>query len=177
VKTQSAPIAVTGHRFARYVLWVRLMLVWVAGVLLANARPVSRRRIRQRYGFVSIDGLARLVRNLIILRGAQLGGNPRPRPNARRSDARPGFHRRTRPRNLLRATGGARLRRALKHRDPAQRIAILLRALSNLDSFAARLVRRLRHRLTRLRPLTPIRPAAAVVTILAAIKAAHTDTS
>ncbi|MGE4039345.1 MAG: hypothetical protein AB7F85_16500, partial [Hyphomonadaceae bacterium] len=151
------PPAISAHRFARYVVWVRLMVVWVAG-LLAPLRA-SERHLRQRGWHACTHPLARLVRDLILLRTAQLSRRRHP-PFAVRNHARPGFRRRMRVRQLLRAAAGARLRRTLRDRRPAQRLSLLLDALANIETHAARLVARARRGLTRLHPLTLVRALA-----------------
>lgn len=157
MKTSPRPPAISAHRFARYVLWVRLMIVWAAA-LLAPLRP-NPRQVRQRGGLACTHELARLVRNLILVRTAQLSRRRHP-PIRLRNHARPGFRRRMRVRQLLRAAAGARLRRALRGRAPAQRLSILLEALANIETHAASLVRRARRGLTRLHPLTLATPSA-----------------
>lgn len=148
------PPAISAHRFARYVVWVRLMVVWVAGLLAPlHASP------RQRGWHACTHPLARLVRDLILLRTAQLSRKRHP-PFAVRNHARPGFRRRMRVRQLLRAAAGARLRRTLRGRRPAQRLSLLLDALANIETHAARLVARARRGLTRLHPLTLVRALA-----------------
>ncbi|WP_395644994.1 hypothetical protein [Terricaulis sp.] len=138
------------HRLARIILWARTMLAWLASVLFADAKPASRRRIRQRYGFAGLDWAARLVRGLAIIRAAEITGiRPVPRPQLRNA-ARPGFRRRITRGGIGRALAGARFRKALKARDPQQRLQLLLAAATDIDAFARRyLVRRLLRRLTK----------------------------
>lgn len=55
---------------------------------------------------------------------------------------------------MMRASLGSRLRAALRHRDPRERIARLLSAIGDLDGYARRyLVRRMLRRFTKLRPI------------------------
>lgn len=158
------PSLINPYRIARLVAWLSAMLAWAMSVLYAHASP-SRRRIRQRYGFLSLGRIERLVRALIIVRATELT-RLRARPGFRgaRNAAARGFRRRTAPGAWLRAIAGSRLRRALKHRDPAQHIQRLLVALGDIDGFARRyLVRRAARRLTRRRPILLLAPPAALL--------------
>lgn len=121
------------------------MLSWIAAVLFADG-AVSRRHIRQRFN-ISLDRLTRRVRNLLIIRAAQLA--------RRREPKRLRYWRRGRDlrrAHFLRSAFGGHLRRTLKHKDIATRIARLIAVLRNLDAYAAQLAKRLRRGLTRLWP-------------------------
>lgn len=159
---------------ARYVLWVQVLLVWAA-TLLVPLRP-SARHLRQRGWFACTHRLAGLVRNLIVLRAAELARVDR-RPPIARNDARPGFRRRMRVRHLLRAATGAQLRRALRHRCDGKRLSILLDALADLETHAATLARRARRGLTRLRPVMLVRPSPCALGGVLSAAPAPADTS
>jgi hypothetical protein len=159
------PPLINPHRIARLIAWLRAMLAWAASVLFVDAAP-SRRRIRQRYRFLSLNRLERLVRALIIIRAIDLAHlRARPRRGVLRNAATNGFHRCTERGAWLRAIAGSRLRKALKHRDPAQRIQLLLAALANIDGFARRyLLPRAERRLTRRFPILMLAPPVAATT-------------
>jgi hypothetical protein len=142
------------HRLRRLALWTLAVLSWIAAMLFSD-RAVSLRHIQQRTGFISLAWLTDLVGKLLIARAAQLA---RLRRRKRRVYWRHGrdLHR---P-HIIRSVLGARLRRALKHRDIAAWIANLTAVLRNLDAYAAPLAKRLRRGLTRLwRIVPPIAPA------------------
>ena len=147
----------TPHRLQRLVLWTLTMLSWVAAVMFANRR-IGRRHASQR-GDISIAWLTRVVSALIMIRALHIiGRTPRPRPRywMRGRD--------TRPSHFQRSLFGARLRRLLKHKDPATHLAQLGTILRNLDTYAAHLARCLRGRRRRLfRTLPPIAPAVHVL--------------
>lgn len=166
------------HRIARLIAWLRAMLAWAASVLFADAAP-SRRHIRQRYGFLALDPLARLVRDLAIVRAADLTHlRARPRFRGVRNASAQGFHRRTTRGAWKRAIAGSRLRNALKHRDPAQRIQLLLAAIADIDAFALRyLARRAKRRLTRLLPILMFAPPPALFVSRAAPEPCAVNTS
>jgi len=163
----------TKHRRARLIAWTLAMLAWFAWVFSAGGAP-KRRHMRQRYGFISLDGLARNVALLIIVRAAELGGVRRYRSNPFFSRLR-GRHRW--PRHITRSIIGARLRRALKHRDFTTRVAILARALRRLDAWAERHARRRRRGMTRLWPMRAAPTSAAPLVTLAVTPAFLADSS
>jgi hypothetical protein len=167
------------HRFARLIRWALTLLAWLALVLFSETARVNRRRIRRRYGFVSLVWIERLVRALAIIRAVEIAGiSERRRPPARNA-APAGFRRRIERRNAsLRTMVGARFSSALKHRDPAERIRRLMAALADIDAFVRRyLVKRLLRRLTKLCAIVMFAPPAAAVTFLAAPPAEFADTS
>jgi hypothetical protein len=130
MKTSRRPY-LTQHRRRRLGLWALAMLAWIAS-LLAGHEPTWR-QLRQRYRRMSIHGLAMMVKRLILLRAADIAGLKRKR--------RPLYFkhgRDMRRRHFMRSIFGSRLRRALDHRDPIARIAILIDALTHLDAWAAR---------------------------------------
>jgi hypothetical protein len=167
------------HRIARLIAWLRAMLAWAASVLFADTARPSRRHIRQRYRFLSLDPLARLVRDLAIVRATDLVHlRSRPRSRGVRNAAAHGFRRRTTRGAWTRTIAGSRLRNALKHRDPAQRIHRLLAAIADIDAFARRyLVPRAKRRLTRLFPVLMFAPAAAPLVSCTAPDPCAADTS
>ena len=145
------------HRRDRLIAWALATLVWIASVLFTERAP-ARRHIRQRYGLFSLRSLTRLVLTLAIARAVELT-QIRPRSRQLRNAAPPGFRRRTRPRALIRAIAGARLRKALKRGDLTQRIQFLIAALSDIDAFTRRyLVPRALRRLTKLCAVIAIAP-------------------
>lgn len=152
--TSSRSTPISARRLARLTAWTRLVLVWFAMFLFAPSPPDNLRRVN-RFGFLSLDALALCVRDLIVIRAAQMiAAAPQRRP--RLDYATTGFRRRLHPRQLIRAAAGARLRRALRHHDPATRISILLAALRDLDRFARAIARKL----TRLTPIVIAAPRA-----------------
>lgn len=132
------------------------MLAWFALGGLGNDR--QRRRAE-----ISFDKIERAVRNVIIIRAAQLMA-PRKLKPRRRHAYKP-------PRISLRSIGGAWLRRRLHTRgDPITRATQLLAALRNWRALGAQLARRRATGLTRLarawfaadRPTPAFVPAAPV---------------
>ncbi len=165
------------HRFARLVRWATAMLAWLALVMFSETSRIDRRHIRQRYRFVSLDWIERLVRAFVVIRTIEITGlKKRPRP-ALRNAASAGFRRRIKPASM-RATVGGRLRKALKHRDPRVRMQRLMAALADIDGFARRyLVARALKRLTKLNAVVMFAPPAGAVVSLCAVPALAADTS
>lgn len=175
---QSPQPAITPHRFARIVLWAKRMLAWVALTLHSESAPrVMRRHIRQRYGFISLAWIERLVGALALIRAAKIA-RLKPLKRAPAHTAAPsGFHRRAPRAGGRRATLGGRFRKALKRRDPRERLHCLLSALSDIDAFARRyLVKRGLRRLTRRRPLIIAAPPAQPLESLTAAAVGAADT-
>lgn len=124
--------------------------------MLFHDRAVTVRHIQQRFDLISLPWLTSLVGKLIILRAGKLA-------RLRRADHiywRRG--RDIRPPHMFRSVIGARLRRALTHKDARVWIANLIAALRNLDAHAIQLAQRLRRGLTRLW-LTPAPNSLSVV--------------
>jgi hypothetical protein len=145
-------LKLTQHHRRRIILWALAMLTWVASVF-AGAKP-KRRHLSQR-GDVSIPCLARLVKQFIFVRAGEMMRLPHRDP--------PNFMKRGRdlqPRHAARSIYGSALRRALTHRDPLTRIAILIDALTHLDVWATRLTKRFRNGLRRLWAIAPERTSA-----------------
>jgi hypothetical protein len=161
------------HRRARLTAWTLAILAWLAWVFSADRAP-KRRHMRKRYGFISLDRLARRVALLVIIRAVELGG-------IRRYKSNPFFLRlrgRDRwPRHVTRSLIGGRLRRALKHESFSARVAILTDALNYLDLWAARHAARRRRGMTRLWPLLAAPTPAAPIAALAAPAAFLADSS
>ncbi|MGD9982277.1 MAG: hypothetical protein AB7H66_13125 [Hyphomonadaceae bacterium] len=151
------------HRRARLIAWTLAMLAWLAWVFVADRAP-SRRHMRQRYGLISLDRLARKVALLILVRAGELA-HKRRRANPFLARCR---GRARQPRHICRSIIGSRLRRALKHRDFTTRITILTDALRRLDVWARRYVRQMRRGLTRLWPIRAKPAPSAPLSTLAA---------
>lgn len=144
------PTLLKPHRVARLIAWLRAMLAWAVSVLWTEDAPANRRHIRQRYRFLSLDRIERYVRALAIIRAMDIT-RLRVRRRGLRNTAGSGFRRRTERAAMMRAVAGSRFRKALKHRDPVQRVRRLFAALADIDAFARRyLVPRALRRLTRL---------------------------
>jgi hypothetical protein len=135
------------HRRQRLVLWVLAMLAWIASVLAG--KPIGARQGRQR-GHVSLDGLTRMVTQLLIVRAGELA---RLRRRRRFTYFKRG--RDLRCRHLFRSLIGSRLRRAMKRKHIGARIAVMIHVLRHLDAYARPLAQRMRRRLTRLWAITP----------------------
>ena len=144
----------TQHRCRRLVLWALTMLAWI-GAVLAGVVP-NRRRQRQR-GDVSLDTLADFIKQLVLMRDAEVSDVEYERALFSRHD------RDLRCAHVFRSVIGSKLRRALRHRDPARRIALLIHALKHLDVLTADFARRVRRGFTRLWPILPaLMPAVAI---------------
>ncbi|MGE4038519.1 MAG: hypothetical protein AB7F85_12320, partial [Hyphomonadaceae bacterium] len=104
------PRPISSHRLKRIALWAMAMLLWIAA-LCGGAAPKAR-HVQQR-GDTRLDELARMVRNLVIVRAVAMVTPPR----------RPARHgpRRT-ARHYLRSCAGAELRRLFRARDPRARV-------------------------------------------------------
>jgi hypothetical protein len=160
----------TQHRRRRLALWAAAMLSWVAAVLFAG-RDVTVRLLRQRYERVSIERLTRLVINLLIIRARELA----PVRKGKLRYWRHGRH--LVARHFIRSLIGSKLRRVLKHKDLATRVANLIRVLRNLDAAARQLGARMKRRLTRLSAIKPARLPADALVSLAAPTLAFADSS
>lgn len=161
------PPLLTPHRCARLVAWAQAMLAWLATALFGAGALSGAWRLRR---YPLLDSIEHLVRGLAICRTIELA-HLRERPRARllHDTLGAGFRRRTERSEILRSIAGSRWRKALKHRDPAQRLQRLLAALADIDSFARRyLVPRAMRRLTRLFPVLPVAPPAVRVASRAA---------
>ncbi|MGQ0533700.1 MAG: hypothetical protein ACT4OF_13565, partial [Caulobacteraceae bacterium] len=165
------------HRFAQIVRWAQAMLAWLALVLCSETARIDRRHIRQRYRFVSLDWIERLIGALVLIRTVEITGIEK-QPRSLRNAAPTGFRRRIKRAGRRRATLGSRLRKALKHRDPRERIRRLMAALADIDAFARRyLVPRALRRLTKLYAIVMTAPPADAVHCLAARSVCFADSS
>jgi hypothetical protein len=150
------------------------MLVWFAGVF-TGAMKYSRRL--RRYGDLTLNHLATQIAALIYHRAVNLLSlYARPQQIVRVFGVR-GFRQRTGPKSLVRAAHGSWLRKALRHRDPATRICILLHALAHIDRYVARILPRLKRRLTRISARVIAAPPAHAVRSLADVEACAADSS
>lgn len=120
------------------------MLSWIAAVLFGG-KDFAPRQLLQRCGRISLERLTRRTIYLLILRADELAGQ--------RVRRRVRYHkhgRDLRPRHLIRSLLGSKLRRVLRPKGLAARIAALINVLRNLDAHAQRLAARMKRRLTRL---------------------------
>mgnify|MGYP000499719707 CR=1 FL=1 len=167
------PSLISALRFDRLTAWARLVLLWMGALMFAPpGAPFNRRRIA-RYQHMTLGRMANTVARLILIRAAILYAPPRRHRRTSRHFAPNGVRQRATPHHLVRSAIGSRIRRALRHRDPGQRLAILLDALVNIDALARKLYRRL----TRLRPLIVARPRASAWQSAPALAPAAADTS
>lgn len=172
------PPPAKSHRIARITIWARAMLAWLALFILSPEAGGVRRHIRQRYRFISLDKIERLICALVLIRSVEIA---RPRRRAHRqvrNAAPPSFRRRVRRGGLLRATFGSRLRASLRHRDPRERIARLVAAAADIDGYARRyLVPRAVRGLARLYAVILVAPQASALAgeIVAPPKAADSS--
>jgi hypothetical protein len=138
------------HRRQRLVLWALTMLHWIAA-MLAGCK-VSPRHIAQR-GDISLAWLTRLVTDLLFIHATHVG-------RLRRRGAPYWRHGRDlRRRHFRRSVLGAKLRRALRHKDLVTHIARLVDVLRNLDAYATQLFRNFRRRRRLWSTTPPIAPA------------------
>lgn len=167
------PRPLSKHRRARLIAWALAMLVWMAQVLF-GAVAFKPRHERQRAERMSLAGLERMVKQLIISRAIDLS-----RRRWRRSRVRAYRGRALVARSWANAVIGSRVRRMLRRRAIGERIAVLIHALRHLDYYAALVAKRVKRGQTRrwlyLFALPPA-PDARVIT-LAAPQAFAADTS
>lgn len=133
----------TKHRVDRLNAWARLWLVWFVGFCASFWRD-DRTQARD------VARAARSVASLVILNAVERMPTP-PRTNNRHGRLNP-VH--------LRGVAGSRLRHALQGRDWRARLMAILTVMRDLDMHVAKLVRRLRRGMTRLRVIDP-KPEAA----------------
>lgn len=169
------PSPINSHRLARLIVCAQAIVAWAAAAFFGDM-IASRRRIRQRFGLLSLDKLALIVRNLMIARAGALFGKKQSRQW--RDYAPCGFRRRKRARNVLRSIAGSRLRRFLREGDFASRLARMTHILRNLDAYVgAFLKRRAKRGINRIIAVLPQGPPHAAVRSLAAPAAVVADTS
>ena len=165
---------ISQHRLERLATWSQLMLVWFAGAFVGAF--TKSRRLR-RYGDLKLNALATQVAALIFHRAVNLLSlYARPQQTVRVFGMR-GFKQRTGPKSLVRAAHGSWLRKQLRHRDPVARISILLHALANIDRYVARILPRLKRRLTRISARIIAAPPAHAVRSLACVEICAADSS
>ncbi len=165
---------ISQHRLETLATWSQLMLVWFVGAFTGAMK--NSRRFR-RYGDLKLDALATQVAAIIFHRAVNLLRlYARPQHIVRVFGVR-GFHQRTGPKSLIRAAHGSWLRKALRHRDPVARISILLHALANIDRYVARILPRLKRRLTRISARVIAAPPAHEVRSLADVEPCAADSS
>ncbi len=165
------------HRTARLISWAVAMLSWIA-LALCGERFTSRRHLHQRYGFVSLTWLKKLLCALVITRAADMVMDRRSRAGKIRNTAPAGFRRRINPAGRSRAILGSRLRKALAAPTAHGRIARLIAAFSDLDAFTRRyMLARAQKRLTKLCAIILFAPPADAVHALAAPALMSADTS
>ena len=98
---QKPPSPINPHRLARLIVWAQATVVWTAAVLFGEI-VAGRRRIRRRYGLLSLGKLTLVVRNLMIARAGEiLASRARRRPYRHQPPS--GFCRRLRARSPLRS--------------------------------------------------------------------------
>ncbi|WP_395645280.1 hypothetical protein [Terricaulis sp.] len=146
------------------------MLAWIAA-LLSGAEPL-RRHLRHRCRKMSLHVIVRLIKQLILVRAAQINGLRRKRRPILFKHGRD-----LRRRHFLRSLYGSKLRRALRHRDPLARIVLLAQALKDLDALAERFAQRLRCGFMRLWAIAPAPTLAACIPDAPAAKLACADSS
>ena len=165
---------ISQHRLERLATWSRLMLVWIVGAFIGTMK--NSRRLR-RFGDLTLNALATQVAAIIYHRAVNLLRlYARPQEIVRVFGTR-GFKQRTGPKSLIRAAHGSWLRKALRHRDPVARISILLHALANIDRYVARILPRLKRRLTRISARVIAAPPAQQVRSLALADICAADSS
>jgi NAD(P)H-dependent flavin oxidoreductase YrpB (nitropropane dioxygenase family) len=136
------------HRLQRLVLWALVMLQWIAAALAGHG--IGRRHLAQR-GDVSLAWLTRFATDLLFIRATHIG-----RLRLRGPTRYWRHGRDLRRRHFRRSLLGARLRRALKHKNLVTHIARLIGVLRDLDAHATRLWRNLRRRRRLWRTTPPI---------------------
>lgn len=161
----------TPHHRRRLALWTLAILSWIAAVLFGG-KEIAHRHMLQRCGRISLERLMRRTIYLLIIRAAELTGR---RPRQRLSYYKHG--RDLRPRHFLRSLLGAELRRALRPKGLAARIAALINVLRNLDAHAERLAARMKRGLTRLWALAAASASAIVIMGPPTLRRARADTS
>ena len=174
---KTPPPLLNPNRTARLISWAVTMLRWIALVLFSDT-VAPRRHGRQRYRFVSLFWLKKLLYSLAIVRAVQMAGVTRTPPRRVRNAAPSGFRRRVNRPFKMRAILGSRLRKALRARTARERITRLIDAFADLDGFARRyLVPRALRRLTKLCAIVMRAPPADAIFSAAAPIPAHADTS
>ncbi len=158
---RSAPAPISQHKLARLNAWMRLWLIWFAGVFAEMWGRGEGAHAR------AFDEPARYVAHLVILHVfARLKLKPRC------------AHRHGRLKYAsLRAVAGSALRRTMRGRDGAARLFAIFAVLRDIDAHVARLLRRLRNGLTRMRVILPRAETAPAPCAPAFPRVAFADTS
>jgi hypothetical protein len=158
------------HRLARAAAWAMAVFVWlIAG--MPNHTSAGKRH-HKRYAGVRIAQLRAFVRNVVLIRAAQL---VKPLPLHRFRNYAPAGFRRGHACQTLRRIAGGWLRRRLNCSGSLVR---LLGALRQWRRPGAELARRHRkRRLTRLCPMLIVRPPASLIRSMAALAPAYADSS
>lgn len=138
---RTAPQTISKHRLARLNVCARLTLVWLVGVIAAWWGEGGRAHPR------ALDRVAHGVGALIVLNAIERHTPLKP-PKYRPIPQR---------RANLRAVIGADLRRALRAGDLPSRVMAILAVVRDAKHHIAKLLRRLRSGLTRLRIIAPKR--------------------
>lgn len=160
MRQQQRHSPITEHSLARITTWLAALLLWII-----SGAPLKRDGHRHRHN-IPLTKLRRTVQNIILIRAAKMLRAPAPR--AFRDFAPSGFRVRRKD-VLLRACGGAWLRRRLRTRGSViAQARHLFAILSNVRVLAAQLATRRRGGLTRLRVLCLIAPSAEACASLAA---------
>jgi hypothetical protein len=136
------PILTNAHRLTRLVTWLQLWLAWAVGafgVWMAEGERPSRR---------NLDKIARFACHLVVFHACA-----HVRGCWRRSQHR---HGRLKP-LTRRVIIGARLRKAVRGRDFAQRLLAILSLVRDMERHIAQTAARLRAGFSRLRILYPTR--------------------
>lgn len=166
------------NRKARLISWALAMLNWIA-LVLCDTAFAGRRRVRQRYRFISLVRLEKLLGALAVTRAAEMAGRLRRPSRSVRNAAPAGFGRRIKRPALMRATLGSCFRKALRAPTLRERIARLIAAFSDLDAFTRRyLLPRALKRLTKLCAIIMrAPPAQSIASIIAPLAPVSADTS
>lgn len=144
------------RKLARLIAFTSLVLAWIGTMLFGDEKPISRRHVRQRYAWLNLNVMARVIAHLVLARAVAFA--PRLPKRTQRNYAGAGFTRSIGRSHVLRTLIGSRLRKSLKHPDVATRFARLLDALRNIDALARQLAHRLRKGRTRVSPIIAVRP-------------------
>ncbi|MBX9747581.1 MAG: hypothetical protein K2X34_11815 [Hyphomonadaceae bacterium] len=141
---RSAPDIITPRnrtRHRRIAAWFALKLQWLVFVCSVWMTTGWRGESRQ------LNQFARAAQEMVLMRAAEMRRFSLPRTVHR-------FGRRERQTN--RKLAGSALRRATRGRDHASRLFAILALIRDVDAHAARLLRRLRRGMTRLRVIDPV---------------------
>lgn len=159
----SPPPLISNHRLARLALWLLALLAWFA----IGGKGSDRQRRR---AGISFDKIERAMRNVIIIRAAQLMPPRKLKPRR--------HHAHKPPRMRLRAIAGVWLRRRVRTRgDLVTRATQLLAVLRSWRELGAALARRRVGGLTRLARAWSAHESIAPIPGLAGLAPCAADTS